>query len=313
MKNNEICGYINSKEVRNYLLNTAYTFSSVEAAWLVDNAYDLPLDMKLKAWNSIIDSMTDCRFDYPTFSFESFNSALQEYIILQERSLSALYVNSCNEYYEFVLSRERTNNGLTSWDHETHGPFTSYEACLSLMLEKYIDPVKQDYKLFIRKCSKNQPYPCEIVAYFSSKGEIVSLSFDKGEEPLLMDIFFWSDISLPTPFKKGDILYNPFDPSYLGGPIVIDNVPSISKSKFSDTSPFSSEPSGYRLFPDDNGYRLAKQFCGPMPDYEFYPLEKINGKLQIYKTLSDYLRNKIGLCEFANDYHNILLEEASHT
>ncbi len=108
-----------------------------------------------------------------------------------------------------------------------------------------------------------------------------------------MDVFFWGSISLPTLFKKGDILYNPFDLSFPGDLIVIDNVSFISKDKFSYVSSFFSESSGYCLFPDDNGYSLAKRIFSPLSDYEFYPLEKINGKLKIYKLMSDYLRNKI--------------------
>ena len=76
MKNNEICEYINSKDVRKYLLNTEYVFSSAEAAWLVYHHENISLARKLEAWKSILNSMPDCKVIFGNDKFESFHEAL---------------------------------------------------------------------------------------------------------------------------------------------------------------------------------------------------------------------------------------------
>ena len=67
------------------------------------------------------------------------------------------------------------------------------------------------------------------------------------------------------------------------------------------------------FFPSDKSYKLHSRKLSFCSNYEYYPLEDLNGKLRIYKTLSDYLQKKTELTVFINDYNDILFEELDET
>jgi len=80
----DIFRFINSKDIRSYLKEINYEFTSVEAAWLVWQCESITLQEKHNAWQEIIDTMPDCavesnqRFHFE--GIESFHSFLKEFI-----------------------------------------------------------------------------------------------------------------------------------------------------------------------------------------------------------------------------------------
>ena len=46
----EICRFVNSKDIRKYLMDIHYVFSASEAAWLVNQCYRATLQEKMDAW-----------------------------------------------------------------------------------------------------------------------------------------------------------------------------------------------------------------------------------------------------------------------
>ena len=46
----DICSYINSKPIREYLKDINYEFNSKEAAWLIWQCFSITLEDKHKAW-----------------------------------------------------------------------------------------------------------------------------------------------------------------------------------------------------------------------------------------------------------------------
>ncbi|MBO4396506.1 MAG: hypothetical protein J5819_09200 [Eubacterium sp.] len=57
MTNTEICEYVNSKDIRQHLMEIGYEFSSIEAAWLVYQCESKTLEGKWEVWEDIIRSM----------------------------------------------------------------------------------------------------------------------------------------------------------------------------------------------------------------------------------------------------------------
>ncbi len=315
MNSKEICDYINSAAVRDYLLSINYEFSSAKAAWVVYSHDNISLDSKIESWKSILDSMPDCKVVFGNNTFESFHDALREYIYLQEKNLSCLPELSDGEYFEFSLQIMHQNDRTTSWTNESHGCFTSYNDCLSYMLKYYSAPrhLEKGTSRLIRKMTLNPKCIEDRVASgadYNLNGEITDLFFDTGEEPLLMDAFFWGDISLPTPFEVGDIIYDPFRGFVQNSLTVICKVPNSSESSPSITIvPDDYEIEGYHLFPNSQGYLMVIEPLSHYSDYDYYPLDQLEGKQRIYKNLSDYLKNKIDLSMFLNIYTETLFDE----
>ena len=59
-RNVDVCRFINSKDIRDYLRSINYQFTPIEAAWLIYYCRELTLQEKHAAWQELIDTMPDC-------------------------------------------------------------------------------------------------------------------------------------------------------------------------------------------------------------------------------------------------------------
>ena len=63
--------FINSEDVKQYVRETGYQLSSQEAAFVVWQSKDTPLEERFAAWEEIIETMPDSSFvGYGNFNFE---------------------------------------------------------------------------------------------------------------------------------------------------------------------------------------------------------------------------------------------------
>ena len=58
--NNYILQFVNSKDIRKHLGEIGYTFSALEAAWLIWQSQRTTLKEKHRAWNRVIREYPDC-------------------------------------------------------------------------------------------------------------------------------------------------------------------------------------------------------------------------------------------------------------
>ena len=58
-----IYNFINSKDVRKYLQDIDYQFTTPEAAFVVYWCKHATLDKKIEAWQEIIETMPDCSME----------------------------------------------------------------------------------------------------------------------------------------------------------------------------------------------------------------------------------------------------------
>ena len=71
----DIYQFIDSKDIRNYLLEIKYEFTVPEVAFLIYMSRRAALNKKFAAWQTIIDTMPDCSMEsgsiwkrYPVFT-----------------------------------------------------------------------------------------------------------------------------------------------------------------------------------------------------------------------------------------------------
>ena len=94
--------YINSEDVKKYVRETGYQLSSQEAAFVVWQSKNTPLEERFAAWEEIIETMPDSSFvGYGNFNFEKWkmepapvyglHDFLRQYIQRQKELLGSLH------------------------------------------------------------------------------------------------------------------------------------------------------------------------------------------------------------------------------
>lgn len=203
--------FINSKDIREYLQTISHTFDTVTAAYLVWQCKNATMQEKFAAWEEIVQAMPDCAIPHrPGMQGEvpSVHQFLLAYIALQKEMLKNFSqkdgcVFSADFFY--LPSQEKKQEAL--WQAGS-ALFTDYESCLAYCRRELADETddKAD-KVRIRK----QPFGED-----SNSAAFLTLTADL--EPLGLDPVHYCDLDLvfpslwidiPTPFCRGDIVWDP--------------------------------------------------------------------------------------------------------
>ena len=118
----------------------------------------------------------------------------------------------------------------------------------------------------------------------------------------------WPDF--PIPFKKGDILRYVSDRVQPDEKLTVMN--ELRTRSKDDITIFGKEDKIKHLFgyfQTDIGTLCEKPAWGHYVDFEYCPEELLEGKEKILISLSNYLKGKIPLEVFVNDYHLIMLKD----
>ena len=304
----DVFKFVNSKDVREYLKGIDYKFSAPDAAWIVDRCVGLSMKEKIAVWKEIMKNMPDCRYESPyglTKSIDSFHKALTEYIDLKNDLLEEFQNCGDKEYYEYDYVHEHFN-GFIGYI----GSYASYEECSS-KIRMNINTGKDIIGYIIRKTGIGTGI--SVHCRYSYSGDLLDVSgqghYDSKEYYRISNLFsnMWPDI--PVPFKKGDILrfktpYGRYDEQLT----VMSDLRTMSKD---DIDIFGNEDRIKRLigfFQTDIGTLTEKQSTGHYIDFEYCPEGFLEGKEKILESLSNYLKGKISLECFVNDYHLIILK-----
>ncbi len=305
MDNKEILKYVNSKDIRAHLARINYDFSTLEAVWLIANHYNITLEEKLTAWQSVIHSMPDCEYNENGIKTDSFLQLLTDYISALTDNRSYLLANTPNTYYEYEIDNElykKTNEKSCRY----RGRFDSYEKCYSAMKKNHL--YGTFYSGIIRMNSTADDY-FMAGAEYNTNGDIINIFFPTGNEPLPIEIFFIDDIKFPTPFQKGDILYNPFN-IYKPKDIFVISDYTLESGFAKEKLTHPGNVYGYtHPYHDFDGLRLFDSSLDSPSDYEYCPEVLLIGKYRAYSFLSDYLKGRINLAELLNKYNTLFTDE----
>ena len=171
MNNQEICRFVNSKDIRKHLLDTSYDFSSVEAAWLIYQCQYCTLDERISAWEDIISTMPDQQVDSHHFKkpYESLHDVLRRYINMKKAILDKFLSSEEKSSYQYSIMYKDGYGDST--DPEL---YSSYELCHKQMLKD----IKEDeddiyYGIICRRvidgCVEN------IESTYNSNGDILNV------------------------------------------------------------------------------------------------------------------------------------------
>ena len=210
-----ILRFVNSKDIREHLRNIGYEFNSLEAAWLIYQCHDATIDEKHKAWNELIEKMPDCTVTerLNTVPQDSLHAFLRQYMELEDKYLNEFYDEKHADTFDY-------NKPFAYKFKYIYKDGTEYEcdtvfSCFDALYESIMEP--EDDVISI-KCTKMQidRLNSRQIAYLTPSFNF--LRIDPGcidsdkERDLFWGVFdgLWFDF--PTPFQKGDIVWDPKKP-----------------------------------------------------------------------------------------------------
>ena len=309
----DIFRFINSKDIRNHLKKIGYEFSSLEVAWLIYQCYDATIKEKHRAWNELIETMPDCTIEerLNTVSQESLHAFLKNYMALEDKYLNEFYdekhADTFDDNKPFVFKFEYIYEDGSKYDWDT--VFSRFDA----IYENIMEPEGDIVSIRCTKMQLDRLNTWQIV-YLTPSFDILRLDPGRIENDEESDIYWgvfeglWFDF--PTPFQKGDIVWNPRTPDgFCAGPFVttgvcLDGIESerVKQNirKGGDTSDMCA--GGYFLNEDGSIYQ---ECMSNYMDLEFYEKE-LTGAQRTLIALSSFLKGEIDPALFARAYHQIV-------
>ena len=328
----DIYSYINSPDVQKYLASLDYSFDSLESAWLIWQSRKHSIKEKIAAWLEIIQTMPDCEIPEGNMCPKrgSLHGFLQEYITSIDKEIEEFYKEEPDGYvyrfsYEYCCDQK--------WVEEYDTVFLTLELCL----ESYKEVVKGLDEAFLenedgkstgviwcrlKKQSLKLPYTISEVE-LNEKGDVMEVIWSSVRDGLaqteLENTFESLYFNIPTPFEKGDIVW---DPVSSNGPFVLMGLSTwdkIGERNAKNTAldaekhggfvsvPDISDMNGYGYFVDDGGlpyhevmfhYLNLEYYHEPFKEYE-----------KILLPISKFVKGKIGIDLLLCTYRNIILQK----
>lgn len=337
MDHRQISEFVNSKDVRRYLQDTGYEFSTPQAAWLVHECKRLTMEERHKAWREIIRDMPDCAMEERRGikRIDSFHAFLNDFIAMKERHMSEFMDNTgCIYSFEYCLK------DTPPWDDGGRAIddfFSNVQACIE-SYQQYLKEYEVDEnsidEILIIKYRLDLPEPVIIhragCLRLNAALEVKNVyMFHKHDEDLA-EAFEGMCFDFPTPFWRGDILV---DRIAWGEPFVLSHITTWNSEEML-SSGFSEDdcpdPEGWAHF-DQAAERILKNgrrweahaigthvsedigFCDTclisIPTNLEYFREPLEGMARQLKVLSLYEKGELDGTELANLCSDIRLNE----
>lgn len=312
----DVLQYINSKDIRAHLESIGYEFNSLEAAWIIFWCRSLTIEEKHKAWGQLIETMPDCRIEerLNTVPQDSLRDFLREYMRIEKKYIERFceaqqgdgpgsdgtpYVYSCTIKYD------------DGSDSECPTVFSSFE-----ILKKTISETEEGVASI--HVERMQVDGLDFKGWADLDAEYRFIKFwpeiiDDHDRDIYFNVFegLWFDF--PTPFKKGDILWNPNRSN--AGPFVFESLitdrgflkksqeESVrNKGDYSDMTYY-----GYFVLSNEGVYIDGDYIY---MDLEYYT-EELEGIYRLLKIVSEFIKGEAELDLCFQLYHKIMNEENS--
>lgn len=310
----DILRFINSTDIREHLRSIRYEFNSLETAWLIYQCHDATIDEKHKAWNELIETMPDCPIEkrLNTVAQDSLHAFLRLYMTLEDK-----YMNEfCDERHADTFNDDKPFVYKFKYIYEdgTENGRDTVFSCLNALHESIMEREEDVTSI---QCTKMQIDRLESrqIAYLNSSFEFLHLDpgrIDSDKEwALFGGVFDGLWFEFPTPFQKGDIVWNPDQPEgFCAGPFVttgvcLDGIESDKTKENIRKDGDSSDMCAGGFFLNEDGSIYGECMSNYM-DLEFYNKD-LTGSNRTLIALSNFLKNEIDPALFARAYHQIIM------
>ena len=238
----DIYSFINSPDISNYLQKIGYEFNSLETAWLIYQCQTITYKEKKKNWEELFRTMPDCEIPQrgSSINWPSLHEALKRYIQIMDRDIEAFFQTETRGEYVYMYDYYYTGD---PWHGAVYDRgFGSLQECLEAYQQERSDMDSQDGKIekwWIKKQSLAHPEIVQEVVCLGD-GRVIDMVQNTArteKEDDIIDQFFeelWFDF--PTPFKKGDIVWEPNKEMSVGHfceeVYVLEELPTWTAGKF---------------------------------------------------------------------------------
>ncbi len=213
--------FVNSVDIRKHLEKIGYQCSALEAAWLIYQSRKTTLEERNQAWRQLIMDFPDCPIPerMNTVAQPSLHRFLEEYIDMENRALER-FRESAGAVYQVEYHFDKSEPVVESRVYSCFEPEK-----MNLMFESE-DHVRSIWCSRIPVDGSEEDTLCSTFSVkLSQDMQIMEIQpewpEDNRDRELMLDVFpgLWFDF--PTPFWKGDILWDPDNPDgFCGGPFV---------------------------------------------------------------------------------------------
>lgn len=302
----DILQFINSNAIRNHLKKINYQFDTLEASWLIYHSYNHSVYEKFNAYEQLMKEYPDCRVE------ERLHTPAQDSLFEYLKNYIKVYRNAIYEFEapDAVYSIE-VKHFERETDYTVETMFTNLNAVIRQCKIEWDDEKPGDIKNFViskyipeSEKSSGSIIPQQMILKGDGLKPIYIDFRNDIEYDLLGDLWF----DFPTPFKKGDIVWNKH---YKFTPVVLlfNSYEDLSKEGYKCLREIGDETDMtyeyYCLIDSDSIFRdIDYNYM----DLEYYPYE-LTGKDKVLLPISRFLKGDIdiGLC--CNAFHSLSLRD----
>lgn len=200
----DIFRFIDSADIRRYLVEIQYRFSTEEKMFLIWYCKSATLNEKIAAWQEIVGYVPSCPWD----DAWDIRERVAAYIELQEEMLGQF--QSADSYvYQYKLIDSLTG------ETDSGSVYRSYKDCLAAAI--HAAHAAGCCKLEIRKEPLNAAEHSRRIGtcLFNQDGEIMQINCLPTDAEDMMTYLLFEEMwfAFPTPFHSGDIVCSRFSPN----------------------------------------------------------------------------------------------------
>ena len=295
----DIYSYLNSKDVAEHCRKLNYQFNTIEAAFIINFCRRLTVKERHNVFIELMSEMPDMqlpkKLSYKCEDLGLFHN-LKEKIKAESNLLERLYNGNGNLIYRYSIYYMDSKCDVDSTE-----VYSSYEKAKIAALENL-----EEREQLIFKAS--EPDSTTIIScYCNRDNEIMDISVNDGAYSKITDFFDDIWIYIPTPFKKGDLLYlpendAPYSSYFSNTPMVLTHIAYWDKDEAAierkKETWDSSDMTAYGFWPDAPDH-VYDECCHNYYDLEYYRGELIGTRrykdfdFRLLKAISAYMQGKI--------------------
>ena len=294
---------INSKAISEHCRNIRHKFNTEELAVLIYRSKRMNIVEKIDAYNELIEKYADMPMikHLHCGPYDSVKECIRQEIARLNDVYSKLKISDEDNYYKlgaFYISSGRFDNSSRV--------YRTYEDAIKAVTKEIEEDADiSEFRIMKKSFSTEE----DITAEFYVKDKISKLVYiydSNNSYPDLASIF----LNIPTPFKRGDLLYSnsntPFHTGFIPNCNNVfcinwmitwedDIADRIIKGCLDESDMMGS---GYYIYEDD----LIQEHCYEYDSWEFYE-GKLTGMERIPKGVSNLIQDKIEINLFLQSYN----------
>ena len=203
----DITKFLNSKDIREHLQAMDYSFDAVTAAYLVWQCHNATLEEKFSAWEEIAKTMPDCpipRRPGMADDVPSVHQFLRDYIGLEKNRLEHFTQGeNCVFGADFFLLPNQEWRKEPIWS-DCGRLFSDYTNCLAYCRQELSEKIGK-VRIWKQVLGRDSSHRDSLTL----TAELEPLCLDVSPTCDLDDVFPSLWVDLPTPFRRGDIVWDP--------------------------------------------------------------------------------------------------------